>query len=67
MAKSKKNKKGLSERIAVKKGGVVKLNPFEVRTIRHKQKILGQKRRTEVGKPGVARTKALQVVRIFLS
>ena len=32
MVKSKKNKKGLSEKIAIKKGGVTKLNPFDVRT-----------------------------------
>ena len=32
MVKTKKNRRGLAESVAKKKGGVVKLNPFDVRT-----------------------------------
>jgi hypothetical protein len=34
MAKTKKNKRGLSEAVTKKKSGVTKLNPFDVRTVR---------------------------------
>ena len=62
MAKTKKNKKGMAEAIAAKKGGIVKLNPFDIRTVRTKQKVLGRKTKNDIGKPGVARAKAIQVV-----
>ena len=64
MAKSKKNQAGLSEKIAIKsqKKKTDKLNPFDVRFIKSKQKVLGRKEKTDVGKPGVARAKALQKV-----
>ena len=64
MAKSKKNRAGLSEKIAIKsqKKKTDKLNPFDVRFIKSKQKVLGRKEKTDVGKPGVARAKALQKV-----
>jgi hypothetical protein len=35
MAKTKKNKRGLSEAVTKKKSGVTKLNPFDVRTVRY--------------------------------
>ena len=68
MAKSKKNQAGLSEKIAIKsqKKKTDKLNPFDVRFIKSKQKVLGRKEKTDVGKPGVARAKALQKVSNFI-
>ena len=65
MAKTKKNKKGMAEAIAAKKSGVVKLNPFDMRTVRTKQKVLGRRTKNDVGKPGVARAKAIQVVSLL--
>ena len=64
MAKTKKNRAGLSEKIAIKsqKKKADKLNPFDVRFVKSKQKILGRKEKTDVGKPGVARAKAIQKV-----
>ena len=64
MAKTKKNRAGLSEKIAIKsqKKKAEKLNPFDVRFVKSKQKILGRKEKTDVGKPGVARAKAIQKV-----
>ena len=64
MAKTKKNRAGLSEKIAIKsqKKKTDKLNPFDVRFVKSKQKILGRKEKTDVGKPGVARAKAIQKV-----
>ena len=66
MAKTKKNRAGLSEKIAIKsqKKKAEKLNPFDVRFVKSKQKILGRKEKTDVGKPGVARAKAIQKVSI---
>ena len=66
MAKTKKNRAGLSEKIANKsqKSKVDKLNPFDIRFVKSKQKILGRKEKTDVGKPGVARAKAIQKVKV---
>ena len=66
MAKTKKNRAGLSERIAKKanKSSSAKLNPFDIRFIKSKQKVLGRKEKNDVGKPGVARAKAIQKVKI---
>ena len=66
MAKTKKNRAGLSEKIANKsqKSKVDKLNPFDIRFVKSKQKILGRKEKTDVGKPGVARAKAIQKVNV---
>ena len=66
MVKTKKNKKGLAEAFAAKKKTVNKLNPFDIRTVRQKQKIVGRKSKNDVGKPGVARAKAIKVVRQLL-
>ena len=64
MAKTKKNRAGMSEKIAKKsqKATVEKLNPFDIRFIKSKQKILGRKEKADVGKPGIARAKAIQKV-----
>ena len=64
MAKTKKNRAGMSEKIAKKsqKAKVEKLNPFDIRFIKSKQKILGRKEKADVGKPGIARAKAIQKV-----
>ena len=64
MAKTKKNRAGMSEMIAKKsqKAKVEKLNPFDIRFIKSKQKILGRKEKADVGKPGIARAKAIQKV-----
>ena len=64
MAKTKKNRAGLSEKIANKtqKAAVAKLNPFDIRFVKSKQKILGRKEKIDVGKPGIARAKAIQKV-----
>ena len=69
MAKTKKNRAGLSEKIAIKsqKKKAEKLNPFDVRFVKSKQKILGRKEKTDVGKPGVARAKAIQKVSVIVS
>ena len=66
MAKTKKNRAGLSEKIAQKsqKSKVAKLNPFDIRFVKSKQKILGRKEKNDVGKPGIARAKAIEKVRI---
>jgi len=60
MPKTKKNKKGMSEKIASKSKGTDKLNPFNVRFVKSKQNILGRKFKTDVGKPGQARAKAIK-------
>ena len=61
MAKSKKNKKGLAEKVAGgKANGPAKLNPFDVRFVKDKQAVIGKKKRTEVGKPGITRAKAIK-------
>jgi len=62
MAKTKKNRAGLSEKIANKtqKAKIPKLNPFDIRFVKSKQKILGRKEKNDVGKPGIARAKAIQ-------
>lgn len=64
MAKTKKNRAGLSEKIANKtqKAAMTKLNPFDIRFVKSKQKILGRKEKIDVGKPGIARAKAIQKV-----
>ena len=67
MAKTKKNRAGLSEKIASKKqkAKVAKLNPFDIRFVKSKQKVLGRKEKNDVGKPGIARAKAIQKVYNF--
>ena len=67
MAKTKKNRAGLSEKIANKtqKAKVAKLNPFDIRFVKSKQKVLGRKEKNDVGKPGIARAKAIQKVFFF--
>jgi len=62
MAKTNKNKKGMAERIAAKTKAkkTPKLNPFDIRFVKSKQVILGRKNKNDVGKPGVARAKAIQ-------
>jgi len=61
MAKSKKNKKGLAEKVAGgKANGPAKLNPFDVRFVKDKQAVIGKKKRAEVGKPGITRAKAIK-------
>ena len=69
MAKTKKNRAGLSEKIASKtqKAKVAKLNPFDIRFVKSKQKVLGRKEKNDVGKPGIARAKAIQKVYYFYS
>ena len=60
MAKTKRNKKGMAERVAGKTKAPPKLNPFDVRFVKDKQKVLGKKNRNDVGKPGITRAKAIQ-------
>jgi len=60
MGKSNKNKKGLAEKMASKSKQSSKLNPFDVRFIKSKQVVLGRKNKNDVGKPGVARAKAIK-------
>jgi len=62
MAKTKKNRHGLAEKIANKKSTKQsdKLNPFDIRVTKQKTKILGRKSKNEYGKPGISRNKALQ-------
>jgi len=60
MGKSNKNKKGMAEKMANKSKKTVKLNPFDVRFIKSKQAVPGQKNKNDIGKPGVARAKALK-------
>ena len=71
MAKTKKNRAGLSEKIAKKanktKATQGKLNPFDIRFVKSKQKILGRKEKNDVGKPGIARAKAIEKVRLSSS
>ena len=42
-----------------------KINPFEVRVNRKKYDVLGQRSKSDKGLPGVARSKAIQKVRIM--
>ena len=69
MAKTKKNRVGLSEKIAIKsqKKKTDKLNPFDVRFVKSKQKVLGRREKTDVGKPGVSRARAIQKVTLLVS
>jgi len=60
MGKTKKNKKGMSEKIASKSKGPAKLNPFDIRFVKSKQNVIGRKVKLDVGKPGLARAKAIQ-------
>ena len=39
-------------------------NPFEVRVNRKKYNVLGQKSKSEMGKPGISRSKSIQKVYI---
>ena len=54
----------MSEKIANKKRSKQpdRLNPFDIRVTKQKHKILGRKTKNDVGKPGIARTKAIQKV-----
>ena len=70
MAKTKKNRAGLSEKIAIKsqKKKAEKLNPFDVRFVKSKQKILGRKRKQtwasrELPEPRLFRRLALRFIR----
>jgi len=62
MAKTNKNRKGMAERVAAKAKAkkTAKLNPFDIRFVKSKQVVLGRKNKNDVGKPGVARAKAIQ-------
>jgi len=60
MAKTKKNRKGTAEKVATKSKAPPKLNPFDVRFVKDKQKVIGKKSRNDVGKPGITRAKAIQ-------
>jgi len=60
MVKTNKNKKGLAEKMAAKSKKAAKLNPFDVRFVKSKQVVLGRKNKNDIGKPGVARAKAIQ-------
>jgi len=62
MAKTKKNRHGLAEKIANKKmkKQSEKLNPFDIKVTKEKTKIIGRKTKNEYGKPGISRNKALQ-------
>ena len=60
MVKTNKNKKGLAEKMAGKSKKAAKLNPFDVRFVKSKQVVLGRRNKNDIGKPGVARAKAIQ-------
>ena len=62
MVKTKKNKKGMAEKMAGKSKTAAKLNPFDVRFVKSKQSVIGRKNKNDIGKPGVARAKAIQKV-----
>jgi len=46
--------------MAGKSKKTTRLNPFDIRFIKSKQVVLGRKNKNDVGKPGVARAKAIQ-------
>merc|ERR1719481_2560296 len=50
----------MSEKVASKSKNPAKLNPFDVRFVKDKQKVVGKKSRTDVGKPGITRAKAIK-------
>lgn len=58
-----KKKKGVSSTAAKKKKSKEEVtNPFEVRVNRKKYDVLGQKRKSDTGLPGISRSKAIQKV-----
>jgi len=63
MVKSKKMQRGLADTVSKRKGGgVAKLNPFNIRTVKNKhQDVLGQKKKVRVGQPGIARERSIQI------
>ena len=69
MAKTKKNKKGLSEKVRGNKKSTSKpINPFEVKINKQKHKVLGRKMtKFDKGRPGLSRSKAFQKVRMIMN
>ena len=60
-------KKGVSsKRFSAKNAEKKAVNPFEVRVNRRKYDVLGQKRKSDSGLPGVSRSKAIQKVNKFI-
>ena len=73
MTRSKNTKSGARAKAAAASGGLAfktamkksfkpkkKLNPFEVRFVKEKHTVVNRKTKTDVGKPGIARAKAIQ-------
>ena len=50
-----------------RKSGEKPFNPFEVRVNRKKHNVLGQKRKSDVGMPGVSRSKSIQKVHSYVA
>ncbi len=55
----KRKENNVKAKIGVKKA----FNPFEVRVNRKKHNVLGQKSKSEVGKPGISRSRSIQKVK----
>ncbi len=62
MPAAKRKNKSASQKNNSKKAKKESLNPFEVRVNRKKHDVLGQKSKSDVGLPGVARSKSIQKV-----
>ncbi|XP_070540572.1 nucleolar protein 14-like [Ptychodera flava] len=61
MGKSKKNRRGLSEKVRLTKAKQEKkMNPFEIRINKEKYSVLGRKTKHDKGVPGVSRSKAMK-------
>ncbi|XP_002742430.1 nucleolar protein 14-like [Saccoglossus kowalevskii] len=60
MAKSKKNRNGMADKVRnTKSNSGKKTNPFEIRINKQKHVVLGRKTKHDKGLPGLARSKAL--------
>jgi len=62
MVKSKKMQKGMADAVSKKKGGgVTKLNPFSIRTVKSKHQTVLGRQKVKVGNPGIARERSIQI------
>ncbi|XP_077992543.1 nucleolar protein 14-like isoform X2 [Glandiceps talaboti] len=61
MAKTKRNQRGLSDKVRHTKGNQdKKTNPFEIRVNKQKHSVLGRKVKHDKGNPGVSRSRAIK-------
>ena len=66
MGKTKKKSGGTSNASKLGKSDLTKVkkqkkqNPFEIRFVKEKHQVLNRKLKTDVGKPGISRAKAIQ-------